>query len=294
MSLDHVQDRKQARLADLNRRLHRAADAVDLTGTPSVATGERSEAPRRHLPMTWPRVQLAGIATDLFETDDAVGLIIDHALGGRAETLGVVSANLDHLHHFGSGRTSAHLERRTVINLSLDGRVRWLTLLDGAPLVHRAGELTGRPWPRLAGSDLIEPLLCEAEKEGLSVGFLGGSLETHEALKPLLARRWPALRVGGFWAPSRNQLSDPEASAELAAEIRAEDVDILAVCLGKPRQERWIAEYAQASGAKVCLAFGAVVDFLAGRVNRAPAWVADHSLEWAWRLSLEPRRLARR
>ncbi len=42
------------------------------------------------------------------------------------------------------------------------------------------------------------------------------------------------------------------------------------------------------------LAFGAVVDFLAGRVRRAPKWMADHGLEWAWRLMLEPRRLSRR
>ena len=44
----------------------------------------------------------------------------------------------------------------------------------------------------------------------------------------------------------------------------------------------------------MCLAFGAVVDFVAGRVSRAPRFVADHGLEWAWRLAMEPRRLARR
>ncbi len=258
---------------------------------PRPANGSRR---RRRLPISWPRVQLAGIATDLLEVDDAIGLVIDHARQPSDEVLAVVSVNLDHLHHFGSGRTSAKLQRRTIIDLSIDGHVRWLALLDGSPLVHRAGELTGRPWPRLAGSDLMEPIVDQAERHGLSIGFLGGSPDTHEELSTILANRWPQLRVGGFWSPSRGQLSDPAASAALVAEIRAAEVDILAVCLGKPRQERWIGENGRDSGAKVCLAFGAVVDFLAGRVNRAPRWASDHGLEWAWRLAIEPRRLARR
>jgi len=57
-------------------------------------------------------VQLAGAATDLFELDDALGLIMEHAERPDGQVLGVVSVNLDHLHHFGSGRTSARLEPR--------------------------------------------------------------------------------------------------------------------------------------------------------------------------------------
>lgn len=84
------------------------------------------------------------------------------------------------------------------------------------------------------------------------------------------------------------------ASCKLADEIRQAAPDVLVVGLGKPRQELWIAEYGHLTGAKVLLAFGAVVDFLAGHVRRAPLWASSHGLEWAWRLMLEPRRLARR
>jgi exopolysaccharide biosynthesis WecB/TagA/CpsF family protein len=80
----------------------------------------------------------------------------------------------------------------------------------------------------------------------------------------------------------------------MTEQIAGAEVTILIVCLGKPRQEEWIAEHGYASGAKVCLAFGAVVDFLAGRISRAPQWMANHGLEWAWRLLREPRRLSRR
>jgi len=197
-------------------------------------------------------VQLAGAATDLFELDDALGLIMEHAERPDGQVLGVVSVNLDHLHHFGSGRTSARLERKAVLNLSVLGRARWLALLDGAPLVKKAGELSGRPWPRLAGSDLIEPILDESEARGLRVGFLGGAPETHQALAPIMRNRWPKLAVAGYWSPSRGELNEPARAAALARQIRQHDVDILAVCLGKPRQERWIAEHGADSGAAVC------------------------------------------
>ncbi len=285
MSLDH---------ADVDALLLQAG-----TGSPEAPTELSAEmrtwppAVRRRLPVSWPRVQLAGVTTDLFDTEDALDLITDHAASGT-DPLAVVSVNLDHLHHFGSGRTSARLQRRQVIDLSIQGQVRWLTLLDGAPLVRRAGGLTGRPWPRLAGSDLIEPLLDRAQAQGLSIGFLGGSPQTHEELGPVLRRRWPWLDVAGFWSPTRAELADPVAQRALTQQIKEAGVDVLAVCLGKPRQERWIAEHAAEADVKVCLAFGAVVDFLAGRVGRAPHWVSERGLEWAWRLGNEPRRLARR
>jgi exopolysaccharide biosynthesis WecB/TagA/CpsF family protein len=266
----------------------------DIVRRPDHVKGSPYQRPRHQLPLTWPNAQLAGVPTDLLELDDALGVIINHAEQRDGDVLGVVSINLDHLYHFGSGRTSARVEREAVLNLSMNGRARWLALLDGAPLAKRAGDLTGRPWPRLAGSDLIEPILDEAQRRGLRIAFLGGATATHEALKPIMKRRWPELAVAGYWSPSRSELDDSTNAAALAAEIRQGDVDILAVCLGKPRQERWIAEHGAASGAAVCLAFGAVVDFLAGRVDRAPRWIADHGLEWAWRLSNEPRRLARR
>jgi exopolysaccharide biosynthesis WecB/TagA/CpsF family protein len=259
---------------------------------------EMREGPSLHaklsLPTDWPKVQLGGIVTDLLEVDDAIGIIIEHARVGRDDLLGVVSLNLDHLHHFGSVRAAARISKGGVFDTSLDGRIQWLSLLDGAPLVKRARELTGRSWPRLAGSDLIHPIFDLAQVNGLSIGILGGSAETHAELAPNMLARWPTLHIAGLWAPERSVLDNPGSAAALAHEIRHAHVDILVVCLGKPRQERWIAEHGPESGAKVCLAFGAVVDFLAGRVDRAPRWLTDHGLEWAWRLANEPRRLARR
>ena len=77
-------------------------------------------------------------------------------------------------------------------------------------------------------------------------------------------------------------------------EINDAGVDILVVGLGKPLQENWINRHGSQTGAQVLLAFGAVVDFLAGRIRRAPEPIVQAGAEWAWRLMLEPRRLGRR
>jgi exopolysaccharide biosynthesis WecB/TagA/CpsF family protein len=236
------------------------------------------------------QVELAGSLVHLMEQDAAITTIIDRAAESWARPLAVVSANLDHVHHFGHGSRW----QETFDQLCTTGDVDVLTLLDGMPLVHQANRLTGGSWPRLAGSDLIAPLLDAAEAAGLSVGFLGGMPDSQATLARVLADERPGLEVAGMWAPERAVLTDADASRALAGEIADAGVDLLAVCLGKPLQELWIAEHGAATGAGALLAFGAVVDFLAGEIDRAPAWASEHGLEWAHRLAREPRRLARR
>jgi len=232
-------------------------------------------------------VTLGGTKVGLLDAEPALELILARARAA-APPLAVASANLDHIGHFGEGS-----RWHGVLDDHQSG-VEWLTLLDGSPLVKRAEVLTGRRWPCLAGSDIIEPILTAAEKRGFRIGLLGGTAEAHEIIRDRFGRERPGLTVAGSWAPSREELADVDQSGAMAAEIAAAGVEILLVCLGKPRQELWIKEYGNATGAGVLLAFGAVVDFLAGGRERAPGIVRDAGIEWAWRLALEPRRLARR
>lgn len=232
------------------------------------------------------RMAVAGFPVHLLSERDALDAIIDHWERTDGPPLGVASINLDHVHHFGDAGASHH-EREA-------GRVEWLDLIDGAPIAASARRLTGTAWPRLAGSDLIGPLLDRAERDGVRVGFLGGADETRQQLLDVLARDRPGLVIAGSWSPTRHQVTDDDAARALATEVRAASVDLLVVGLGKPRQEVWIDRHGPETGARVLLAFGAVVDFLAGRVSRAPSWVSRAGMEWAWRLALEPRRLARR
>jgi exopolysaccharide biosynthesis WecB/TagA/CpsF family protein len=236
------------------------------------------------------RVILGGVPVDLMDPEAALERILETAVTGNSpRPLGVASVNLDHLHHFGTGGRWAD-----TLHADPASSVDWLYLLDGAPLVSQTQRLTGHRWPRLAGSDLASPLLAQAEHLGLRVGFLGGSAANQQLLAGKLASEHPALQLAGMWAPSREELASSEASERIAEEIAQAGVQLLYVGLGKPRQELWIDRYAGLTGAAVLLAFGAAVDFLAGRVQRAPQWLCEHGLEWGYRLALEPKRLAGR
>lgn len=201
-----------------------------------------------------------------------------------AAPLGVCSINLDHVHHFAKSGDS----------FASDDRVRWMNLIDGAPIATQAQKMTGIAYPRLAGSDIVPGILDDLALAGLSVAVVGGSEEVGPALRQRLASGWPGLRLAGHFTPSRDDLQSPQKNRDLCVQLRDAQANAVLVCLGKPRQERWISEYGRESGAQALLAFGAVVDFLAGKVSRAPRWVSDAHAEWMWRLMLEPRRLARR
>ena len=145
---------------------------------------------------------LAGVKVDLLTIEQALAAIRART-GADTPPLAVASINLDHLHYFGtSGRWQGSLEA----SAPSEG-VQWLNLIDGAPIASRASALTSTRWPRLAGSDLIHPILEGCQERGLRIGFLGGTAETQLKLTQLLAQRRPDLVVAGCWAPSRSALA---------------------------------------------------------------------------------------
>jgi N-acetylglucosaminyldiphosphoundecaprenol N-acetyl-beta-D-mannosaminyltransferase len=76
--------------------------------------------------------------------------------------------------------------------------------------------------------------------------------------------------------------------------VREAAPGFLFVALGAPRQDLWIRDHLAQLGVPVAMGVGCVLDLLAGSVNRAPAWMQDSGLEWAYRLIQEPGRLWRR
>ena len=70
--------------------------------------------------------------------------------------------------------------------------------------------------------------------------------------------------------------------------------DVLLVGMGTPLQELWVDHYFDQLDARVVWTVGALFDYVSGRVPRAPHWMADHGLEWIFRLAIEPRRMWRR
>ena len=101
--------------------------------------------------------------------------------------------------------------------------------------------------------------------------------------------------VVGAHSPSFNLLSDENESDEIIAMIKRSGATALAVGLGAPKQEIWIARHRhKLPEVQRFMAVGATLDFEAGRVKRAPRWISRLGLEWMFRLVMEPRRLWRR
>jgi N-acetylglucosaminyldiphosphoundecaprenol N-acetyl-beta-D-mannosaminyltransferase len=231
------------------------------------------------------RLVAGGTSLHLLDQEDLLAILVGR-LREPCRPMVLASSNLDHLTHFGRGGRYP--------DPALDRDVDWLVTADGRPIVLAARRLTGRAWPQLAGSDLLPTLLDLAEREDVSVGFLGGWPEQHESLRRRLRRDWPRLRVVGYWSPSQDEVGDEARARALAREIAEAKTDLLVVGLGKPRQELWLRQQAVHSEARVAVAFGAAADFLAGTSTRAPQAWRRVGLEWLYRLLREPVRLWRR
>jgi N-acetylglucosaminyldiphosphoundecaprenol N-acetyl-beta-D-mannosaminyltransferase len=165
-----------------------------------------------------------------------------------------------------------------------------LVLADGMPLVWAA---RGRLPERVAGSDLVPALCARAAERGHRVFLLGAAPGVAEQAAANLRTRFPGVRVVGTLAPPFRDLSAVETDG-LIATVRAADPDLLFVAFGQPKGEFWVAEHYRALGVPVTMQVGATLDFLAGRVLRAPRWVQRVGLEWAYRMLREPRRLVGR
>jgi N-acetylglucosaminyldiphosphoundecaprenol N-acetyl-beta-D-mannosaminyltransferase len=98
--------------------------------------------------------------------------------------------------------------------------------------------------------------------------------------------------VGGFSPPHR-PLNEEERTAVIE-EINGSHADVVWVGIGVPKQEKWMAEMRPHLQAPVLIGVGAAFDFHAGLIAQAPSWMQEHGLEWAYRLTREPRRLWRR
>ena len=79
----------------------------------------------------------------------------------------------------------------------------------------------------------------------------------------------------------------------MVAAIRQSGADVVFVCLGAPKQEKWMAKNGTATGARLLCGLGGSLDVFAGVVERAPKFWTDHGLEWFYRLCKEPRRIGR-
>jgi len=167
-----------------------------------------------------------------------------------------------------------------------------LVVPDGMPLVWMLRLQGARRQPRVYGPDLMQRLCKAAAHEKITIGLYGSTPGTLTTLRQRLLHRWPGLQIGYVYSPPFRPLTSSE-EATIRSDIQASGVRLLFVALGCPRQEQWMAKQRGHISA-VMVGVGAAFDFLAGLKPQAPLWMQQTGLEWLFRLSTEPQRLARR
>jgi N-acetylglucosaminyldiphosphoundecaprenol N-acetyl-beta-D-mannosaminyltransferase len=231
--------------------------------------------------MTPDRVPLGRIHVDAVSFDGAVDAIVELCRAGRGGT--VLTPNVDHV---------CIAETDPALKTAYDAAS--LSLLDGKPLQWLAAAM-GRPVPaKVSGSDLLRPLCARAAREGLSCFFLGGVDGVAQKAADILVAENPGLVVAGCHSPPFGFEKDADQDAAVIARVRAANPNLLFVALGAPKQELWMTKHREALAPAVSLGIGASLDFVAGIVKRAPAWMSNVGLEWAYRLGQEPRRMYQR
>lgn len=167
-----------------------------------------------------------------------------------------------------------------------------LVVPDGVPLVWALRSLGVPGQNRVYGPELMLRILSAAPAAGVTVGLLGTTPATLEKLRQNLAKTYPAVQLVYSFSPSFGW-SSTEETDEIVRGIRESDAQIVFVAMGCPKQEKWMAANSSRIPA-VLLGVGAAFDFHAGVTPMAPAWLQRAGLEWAFRLAVDPKRLAKR
>jgi len=167
-----------------------------------------------------------------------------------------------------------------------------LNTADGVGTVW-ASRTLGSPLPeRIAGIELGETALKLAAAKRLPVFLLGGKRGVAYRAAANLRQRYRGLNIVGTHHGYFDVEGEPNQT--VIDTIRAAAPRLLIVCLGSPRQERWITQNRRLlSGVSVAMALGGSLDVWAGDVRRAPAAVRAVGMEWLWRILLSPSRLIR-
>ena len=161
-----------------------------------------------------------------------------------------------------------------------------LSVADGMPLVWLA-RLIGIPLrERVAGASLFEALRG-GEGRPLKVYFFGGPAGVAEAAGRRLAREAKGLACVGYESPGFGSVEEMSGE-ETIRRINASNADLLVVSLGARKGQAWIERNRSRLDVPVVSHLGAVVDFAAGTVRRAPAWMQRAGLEWLWRIKEQP------
>ena len=167
---------------------------------------------------------------------------------------------------------------------------------DGASIVKACKWIgaKSKPKERIAGWDLFSMEMEKLNAKGSKCFFMGSSEKVLELVKKRAEVDYPNITVETYSPPYKPEFTAEENKAIIDS-INQANPDLLWIGMTAPKQEKWAYEHWHELNIHCHTGtIGAVFDFFAGTVKRAPLWWQKHSLEWLYRLIKEPRRMWRR
>ena len=162
-----------------------------------------------------------------------------------------------------------------------------MVLPDGAGVVLASKILKNPLKQKVAGVDFADNLLGVLAQTGGSVYLLGSKPGIAELAAEKMLAKHPGLTIAGMADGYFKE------EAPVVEKINAVKPDVLFVCLGAPKQEKFMVAHKQELQVKLMAGLGGSLDSFAGTVKRAPKWMINLSLEWLYRLIKEPKRFKR-
>lgn len=194
----------------------------------------------------------------------------------RTRPVRVQTVNLQHVHLIATSQRAADAA------VAAD-----LVSADGWPLAMLARRV-GRPCARVTGRQVVDALLQDRSLRGSRVALLGSRAEVASSFARLLGRNGSTLAFG--WHGDARACD----VAELAAQVKEADCDVVLVALGAPRGEPLAQALTALLPRGLVVGVGGAVEMATDHMPAAPEWVGRVGLEWCYRLLHEPRRLGRR
>lgn len=195
----------------------------------------------------------------------------------------VVTPNVDHIVQLETNRELQEVYKNAALILTDGKPLLWVANWYGTPIKEK-----------ISGSDLF-PLLCNmAAVKGYKMFFLGAAEGVAKRAAENLTMKYKGLQVVGTYSPPFGFENNKNEMDKIKNMIKASKPDILIVGLGCPKQEKFMYHHCKELGVPISLGLGASFDFEAGNIKRAPRWMANHGLEWLFRITQDPRRMAKR
>lgn len=195
----------------------------------------------------------------------------------------VVTPNVDHIVQLETNRELQDVYKNAALILTDGKPLLWIANWYGTPIKEK-----------ISGSDLF-PLLCNmAAAKGYKMFFLGAAEGVAKRAAENLTMKYKGLQVVGTYSPPFGFENNKNEMDKIKNMIKASKPDILIVGLGCPKQEKFMYHHCKELGVPISFGLGASFDFEAGNIKRAPRWMANHGLEWLFRITQDPKRMAKR